>query len=236
MRAAKNTRTYPYANARIFGISIGLKHKHRREAPERAAVIMGFHPGRASEGRAGAAAAPMRIRCWWRRRGRAPGEAGAGGRFSRFCRRAEEVFGRVWNGRDGGGAAGAGRGAFLPCCSCPRGAGCRPRRFVILYIPDHEAAASWVGERPVSDRMVVTGIAPGQKGCGGCFICPPTLSWIIGANLRRRRVRQTAAVAWQSRKVRTPQDRELGNAQAGRPDGKCRRNQTADGPKGHRQG
>jgi len=31
------------------------------------------------------------------------------------------------------------------------------------------------------------------------------------------------------RKVRTPQGRVLGNAQAGRPDGKCNREQTADG-------
>ena len=32
-----------------------------------------------------------------------------------------------------------------------------------------------------------------------------------------------------SRKVRTPQGRVLGNAQAGKPDGKCHREQTADG-------
>ena len=31
------------------------------------------------------------------------------------------------------------------------------------------------------------------------------------------------------RKVRTPQGRMLGNSQAGRPDGKCNREQTADG-------
>lgn len=33
-----------------------------------------------------------------------------------------------------------------------------------------------------------------------------------------------------SRKVRTPQGRMLGNAQAGKPDGKCNREQTAHGP------
>jgi len=42
------------------------------------------------------------------------------------------------------------------------------------------------------------------------------------------RVRQAAA-AFGSRKVRTPQGRMLGNSQAGRPDGKCNREQTADG-------
>ncbi len=42
------------------------------------------------------------------------------------------------------------------------------------------------------------------------------------------RVRQTAA-AFGSRKVRTPKGRMLGNSQAGRPDGQCNREQTADG-------
>ena len=50
------------------------------------------------------------------------------------------------------------------------------------------------------------------------------------------RVCRTAAVA-RSRKVRTPQGMVLGNTQAGRPDGKCNREQTADGPHcGIRQG
>ncbi len=38
------------------------------------------------------------------------------------------------------------------------------------------------------------------------------------------------------RKVRTPQGMVLGNTQAGRPDGKCNREQTADGAARHRQG
>src|SRR5690606_9212603 len=40
------------------------------------------------------------------------------------------------------------------------------------------------------------------------------------------------------RKVRTPQGRMPANSRAGRPDGKCHREQTADGPThdGHRQG
>src|SRR5690606_16002093 len=40
------------------------------------------------------------------------------------------------------------------------------------------------------------------------------------------------------RKVRTPQGRMPDNSRAGRPDGKCNREQTADGPThdGHRQG
>jgi hypothetical protein len=38
------------------------------------------------------------------------------------------------------------------------------------------------------------------------------------------------------RNVRTPQGRVLGNTQSGRPAGKCHREQTADGPRGHRQG
>src|SRR5690606_4139576 len=42
------------------------------------------------------------------------------------------------------------------------------------------------------------------------------------------RVRWTVAVE-RPRKVRTPQGRVLGNSQAGRPDGKCNREQTADG-------
>ena len=36
------------------------------------------------------------------------------------------------------------------------------------------------------------------------------------------------------RNVRTPQGRVLGNTQSGRPAGKCHREQTADGPQGHR--
>ena len=74
-------------------------------------------------------------------------------------------------------------------------------------------------------RSVVEGVFNGStdQGTGrgfNAFRAPLAFEW---------RVRQTAAVASQSRKVRTPQDRELGNAQAGRPDGKCHRNQTADG-------
>ena len=38
------------------------------------------------------------------------------------------------------------------------------------------------------------------------------------------------------RKVRAPQGRVPGNARAAQADGKCRREQTADGPPGHRQG
>jgi hypothetical protein len=50
-----------------------------------------------------------------------------------------------------------------------------------------------------------------------------------------QRARRTVAAIW-LRKVRTPQGRVLDNFQAGRPDGKCSREQTADGPTGHRQG
>ena len=57
-----------------------------------------------------------------------------------------------------------------------------------------------------------------------------TILTVCGEFARRPRLLR------RSRKVRTPQDRELGNAQAGRPDGKCHRDQTADGPFGHRQG
>ena len=68
-------RTHPYTIAPKFGIPIGLSHKHRREAPERAAVIMGFH--RAGHHRTWAGPrAPAEIRCCRRRRGRDSGEAG----------------------------------------------------------------------------------------------------------------------------------------------------------------
>ena len=44
---------------------------------------MGFQPGHGVESRGRGGDAQMRIRCWRRRRGRAPGEAGRGGGFSR---------------------------------------------------------------------------------------------------------------------------------------------------------
>ncbi len=42
-----------------------------------------------------------------------------------------------------------------------------------------------------------------------------------------------AVAARRSRKVRTPQGRVLGNTQTGQPDGKCNREQTADGAPRH---
>ena len=41
--------------------------------------------------------------------------------------------------------------------------------------------------------------------------------------LMERADRVVAGAGWRPRKVRTPQGRELGNAQAGKPDGKCHR-------------
>ena len=41
-QTAKSSQTTPLTNARKFGILRWLMHKHRRGAPERAAVIMGF--------------------------------------------------------------------------------------------------------------------------------------------------------------------------------------------------
>ena len=76
-------RTYPYTIALKFGISIGLSHKHRREAPERAAVIMGFHPGRASQDRGRGPAPRRRSDAGGGGGGGLPAKPGSGRRFSR---------------------------------------------------------------------------------------------------------------------------------------------------------
>ena len=49
-------------------------------------------------------------------------------------------------------------------------------------------------------------------------------------------VDQGVAAVTPQRKVRTPESTRPANGWAGRPDGKCSREQTADGSSDHRQG
>ena len=93
VESAKCSPTHPYTEARKFGIPIGLKHKHRREFPERAAVRTdprSFRP--LGPEAASCGPADFRPRRW--RRGKGPALPGAGGDF-----RGLEVFGWDWTSR-----------------------------------------------------------------------------------------------------------------------------------------
>ena len=144
-------QTYPYAVALKCGIYKELSHKHRCGLPERAAVIMGFHPGRASQDR-GRGPAP-------RRRSDAGGGGGGGlpakpGRWGFFAFWIVLWKGNVW--RQGGQRRSAGvgpdwsrrradgGGAALIWVSSPHGC-------LLLW-----AEASPAGERAAKPRRPAT--------------------------------------------------------------------------------
>ena len=82
VESAKGSRTHPYTEARKFGIQMGLKAHTPPRAPERAAVRDGvpFDPApRAGGGLLRPGGFSFKVAA----AGDGPGEAGAGGRFSR---------------------------------------------------------------------------------------------------------------------------------------------------------
>ena len=115
---------------------------------------MGFHPGRASQGRGRGGDAPAEIRCWWWRRGRAPGEAGERAGFFAFWIVLRK--GNVWRkgqrrsagasamiGHGGGRTAGGGSdlGSRLRTAAC---FGLRPR-------PQANGRRSRAGRQPACE-------------------------------------------------------------------------------------
>jgi len=90
--------------------------------------------------------------------------------------------------------------------------------------PDPTIAAPWAGSG--GNRQHDRAQMYARKG------------WLLALPLRVREAAAVCSLRSRSRKVRTPQGRMLGNTQAGRPDGKCSREQTADGAgrPAHRQG
>ena len=142
----------------------GLNHKHRRGAPERAAVIMGFHPGRASQDRGRGPAPRRRSDAGGGGGGGHPAKPGRAGDFRvlRLRGRAEGCRGwwregaswrwgilRGWRAaamrREPGPAAGAD-------CSYPRGDG--PRRLLPLVFEEPTKTRYLWSSKPPMIRVV----------------------------------------------------------------------------------